>query len=556
MGRKYLSQRALVSITTLAMTAAFIFLSSSQQSRQRLGEFMGVVTKSAAAVSGGKNARVGLAEDFRAKVYRDTLGIIYEAPVAGVGYGSFRYVFPQYRKEALNERECLHPESDWMRLAAEGGVLGLVAYLAAGVWLFVLIFKHKGRPSWPVRLGFATALILLFAHGLIDVPLHRAGLAWLAIFLAAGAIRRSPKPGPSPVVPSWQSRGFKIAGGVFSVVGAGMVLLPAAFAPGSVVVRTLDRSELLIAAGDMEGARLEVDHGLTLNPLASILHYQRGRLALLAGPDLAKARREFAIQRFLDPLWTDVPLRQARAFKPFESGDAVSLIQDAMQRAERLGAAGDITSVQILRGALGEFRDSREVVVGLEMFAATRPDWRMEWLAGVPQDVKRPALQRIISGDMLGKFNDEDRQRLIAMAYENLDPEQIAKMIEADPAWLRLGWRVLASKYAKSGQYQQAVKLAATHGDLSLELGEASDLRGIDYLEYLFTQRPTDAVVVRALVTKLLADKNTVAAERVLQQAVSVERPNRECFLLQASYFSSKEDWKSAWQALSRYLGI
>src|SRR5262249_49190260 len=82
--------------------------------------------------AGGADSEVG----FRVLIWHDTLALVHASPWCGVGLGNFTALFPFFRQASLNQQTVLHPESDWLLLAAELGWAGVA--LAVGVAFFLL----------------------------------------------------------------------------------------------------------------------------------------------------------------------------------------------------------------------------------------------------------------------------------------------------------------------------------------------------------------------------------------------------------------------------------
>lgn len=126
--------------------------------------------------------------DLRAPIAIDTMQMIAEAPLTGVGAGQFRWVFPQYRRETLvrPSQTALHPESSWLWLAAELGLPAAACILAMVALLFLKglanIKKQRHRDR-ALRLGCLVAAALVPLHGVFDVPAHRPSLFLAALFL-------------------------------------------------------------------------------------------------------------------------------------------------------------------------------------------------------------------------------------------------------------------------------------------------------------------------------------------------------------------------------------
>lgn len=116
-------------------------------------------------------------------IYKDTLAMLPSVLWTGSGWSSFETVFPYFREASLSFMAILHPESDWLWLWAESGLVGLALVLLMLVGLGRAILRPGERAERLCRIP-ALALFLAFAHSFVDVPLHNASvfifIAWLA----------------------------------------------------------------------------------------------------------------------------------------------------------------------------------------------------------------------------------------------------------------------------------------------------------------------------------------------------------------------------------------
>ena len=84
--------------------------------------------------------------DYRALIQGDAVQLTRAASFVGVGPGNFAAVFPFYRTASWNEKRAVHPESDWLALAAEFG------------WLAVPLAWWVGRSIDPAIIIAVTTL--------------------------------------------------------------------------------------------------------------------------------------------------------------------------------------------------------------------------------------------------------------------------------------------------------------------------------------------------------------------------------------------------------------
>ena len=129
--------------------------------------------------------------DYRMLIFQDTVEMIQDAPLTGVGLGNFSVVFPHYRDLSRNAQHAVHPESDLFWLGAEGG---LIAVLFLGI--FLVSYFRRCRSSGTGRSGAyrmiaLTGVIMFLIHGLFDVSGHRPGTVYFAIIFAALALPRA-----------------------------------------------------------------------------------------------------------------------------------------------------------------------------------------------------------------------------------------------------------------------------------------------------------------------------------------------------------------------------
>ncbi len=106
----------------LVLLAFSFFISSNEQATARVVDFFATP--------------FDWSGEYRALVYRDTVKMIGDAPITGIGIGNFSAVFPQYRELSRNFQQVMHPESDFFWLAAEGGLVAVVFFCLVSCGLF------------------------------------------------------------------------------------------------------------------------------------------------------------------------------------------------------------------------------------------------------------------------------------------------------------------------------------------------------------------------------------------------------------------------------------
>lgn len=135
--------------------------------------------------------QLGLAQ--RVAIWRDTLGVIRDFPVAGAGAGNFSHVMRLYQ---TNDRTYFWNEAHnhYLQVAAEGGVLlalpaalALIGVTAAGV---SALRRRDDAAHW-LRLGAAAALIAVAVQSFWETGLTLPASGMLAAVAAAILVHTS-----------------------------------------------------------------------------------------------------------------------------------------------------------------------------------------------------------------------------------------------------------------------------------------------------------------------------------------------------------------------------
>jgi O-antigen ligase len=109
----------------------------------------------------------------RQEMLTSTLAMIEQRPVTGFGLGTWPTVYPAFAVFDPPGTYMNHAHNDWAEWAAEGG-LPFAAVLAA----FLLAAASGVRRNlWTI------GILAVFAHGLIDFPLHKPAIVSAVFFL-------------------------------------------------------------------------------------------------------------------------------------------------------------------------------------------------------------------------------------------------------------------------------------------------------------------------------------------------------------------------------------
>lgn len=170
---------------------------------------------SAAADAGGGWDR---AVTTRLGIYADAWRWWRDAPLFGTGLGSFASFYPAYQDSALRGT-VTHAHSDWVELALEAGVLGLLAAAAGAAAVYGAALKTlregRSREMRALAGGGLVAACFFAAHSLFEfafqIPGNAAVLVAVAGFVASSAgwkdkssASRAPSEPPEPTA-AWLS---------------------------------------------------------------------------------------------------------------------------------------------------------------------------------------------------------------------------------------------------------------------------------------------------------------------------------------------------------------
>lgn len=362
------SRRTTFVVVPVLVAVAALFWFSDAEIKSRLLRPVPVPAAAAAADPAAAPAvqlDIGVQEDGRWLIFHDTLDLIRDTWLTGIGRGMFEHVIPQYRQRSACESQCLHPESDWLMLAAEAGAPCALA-LAALVAAVAVAAVRTGwrRRGWSLRWGGLVAAMVVPVHGLFDMPGHLPVLGLLTLLLAAAAFR---PPGGDPRPAGAGARLAMRLAGVAAVAGGGGLLWaewgrgrpsPVVAAPFAIneatrlwnedrdAQRTAASASGSDAAADSPASSAEspedllrqalavTAEGLRNSPLNTTLHYQRGMLALHFDELDAVADQAFAVQRVLEPMPPGLALRQAQGWVGIDPERAAGLWADALRRAQ------------------------------------------------------------------------------------------------------------------------------------------------------------------------------------------------------------------------------
>ena len=520
---------ALGAAAILTVFLAVLLVAGGSTVRGRLG----ALWQDATAVGEGELRAV----DFRLPVFADTWRMIQEAPWTGQGLGHFEFVFPHYREASRTAALVVHPESDWLMVAAESGWPALVILLLLVIWYLARCWGARREDGGLLRWTTASAIAAVLAHGLIDVPWHRPALGLFLLVVALAAVPPGARSLRWPVL--WRA------------VQAALGLLLVAVALWLGRAGSTDRPPLAYRwpgyAAELQSlleAR-KYDHGefvareaLRDFPLSYLPYYWRaGFLRMFEGTE-GEMAADLAAGRYVEPVLPRVAAEQAQLWSGLSDEAEVEARAEALRRAALIyqRAGGGQSAAGQLDQALQATRERPALHDALRGFIAADPVLLARWLRQAdPQRV-----EEYLSG--LGAGVDEFVDRLppdVRTAF-------LARWLTLPSAGSAVAymearnapspgpyWRLLAAYYAQAGDKPRAVAMVAAAEGFSLQAAPPSSEFGRQLAD-------------------LKAQGNTVAARRLVREATEAARPDPEKLRFAVVWYAGAGEWEMAWKAASR----
>ena len=124
--------------------------------------------------------------------------------------------------EGIPNAKAVHPESNWLDLSSQAGLIStLIALIVILPLLFLTLFKNRRSRSWLLCLSCILSIFCILFHGIVDVPGQKFGIILSGILLIGITLKLDPRKdraSPRYAVISYQM----LAVGIFSL---GIILI-------------------------------------------------------------------------------------------------------------------------------------------------------------------------------------------------------------------------------------------------------------------------------------------------------------------------------------------
>ena len=484
----------------------------------------------------------GVTSDFRWLIFQDAWQLIRASPWCGVGLGNFEPVFAIFREASFGQSKALHPESDWLWLAAELGWPAVLLVLAGSAILLRRMFPMAEGTNQRFRLAAFVAALLFGLHGLVDVAGHRVGTAYAGLFLLGVALKRPLQLRDRGWVPPL----FRALGAVLAITGATWVYAhfnDAAW-PGGIGADNARRAATEAnRRRDFNATIAHATRGLELAPLDWQLYFLRALGMVGANRAPGKALDDFRRARFLEPNSFEVPYQEGVAWLTREPALTMTAWREALRRAGPQRA--ELYDRMVSSAAMSD----RVVSPLLEEFGSSQPDLALAYLERVTGQQFTSALNRLLAHDpTLGSLSDEQRVRLFDLWSERGDLAQLAALIETQPAQRKLAWRGLARHAAARQDFRAAYELAKQFGKTPMLPAKTAGSSIEQLQRALYSSANNYGVGYTLYDEQLRAGKIDDALTTVRHFTTQPGAPAYFHFL-EAEAWAARQNWERAWAA-------
>lgn len=534
LGRSHRSRPLLVSALAVSAALGAFFFVTDGPARDRLLETFGLRNPAAEnAVHPGGPAFPVPEGDLRFRIFEDTLRIVRDYPLTGTGIGTFAHVFPFYLKSSIDEAVPIHPESDWLMLAAE---TGLPSLLCVGFLLGMLVCGMRvalDSPGWGLRWGVACAALTAMAHGLVDVPLHRVELGWWILVLAGWGFGVPVANGEGSGV---QRIVLGMAGA--AMLGVGVLLVRAQWfgespLPPFRAKVAVEQIRQLAAAG-REGEAVDLARSeIPLSPMERGLYRELGYREIRNGGNPVVADTVFAAERALNPASAKIPYDQGVLWMGDDPSRTALLWVEALQKNVRLAEAGGYAKpVEFYEGLLSQSRSHPGLKDALKQAARRIPPLRPAVLSEASPD---EIAQALADPAIRASLDPERRTRLLNDWWTKGARDKLWRFLEENPDLEDQAFPVRVRDLIDRKMHREAVEAVASKNGISLA-------------------DPDRSAPVVLEFESLNERKNPVAARRIAQEAAQAGDPAARHLLILLAL--RENDAPRAWSELQAYLRL
>ncbi|MEM1221492.1 MAG: O-antigen ligase family protein [Verrucomicrobiota bacterium] len=508
-----------------------IFISSNEQVVGRVSDFF--------------SAPQEWDKAFRASIYKDTLGLIKDAPVTGVGMGNFEAVFPQYRDLSRNYQRVAHPESDFLWITSEGGLVALFALMAIGIYYFRSCRGLSEGKGGPYRVAALTALIVFILHSFVDVSAHRPGTAYFALFIAALSL---PLRGSGR--PKLPRLALRVVGGFLTIFGVVWIFSGISGAPSrgeQELIHLTEEIHKKISTGHFAEAETMVAERIASRPMDWQGYFQRAQISLSQKGNLSEAAADFRRARFVEPVLAVVSYEEGWAWIPYDLGRVVSAWRKTLSReAEDM----DAFYLRMVRTA----RENPAFLERMSALSEISPHYRTLFVISLKdQDLMREIDAELARDETLSGFSPQQRYTILHRWILHGDIYSAEIFLNRYSDGIPDRWWLRALLYEKRAEFSLAIQVIRE----SIAVPKIPEIEfeasHITRLQRAFTLSKRDVVKGTTLLKYYLEIGDILKALAICEALNELPDPPSYSLYWQAEILYQLEDYVESWYSFKRY---
>ncbi len=477
-------------------------------------------------------------QEGRLPIYEDVISMVGRSPWCGVGLGNFEGVFNVERVESVQlPARCVHPDSDWLWLASELSVPGVILVAALVAVMFRLYMWKTPFPS--LTSPAVTVAFLFLVHTFFDVGGHRIGTLWCCLYLVGLGVCRQ-KSLTAIQVPSFVLR----LTGLFLLVVAVLRIQSASTHPWMPTrASVIQMEDFTLPNTPLAEQKSILDENLRWAPLDWTLYYQRAVVRRQAGDPVESSDEDFNRALFLEQSSTSLPVAIGEVCRFSDPAEALVAWKELLQRA---GARRE-EFYQNLYAYPG-----LEAKTRLELVDLAGDDPNLQVMAVInqqPSEFNWMLDNFLTANPTLKGVNPQLARKLFDRWAEVGDQGALIQQWPLHSEWCDAGWRSYAKALASAGRYQEAVALVFQQ----LPAPPMPDFRGhesTDAATQLYRANPQDAFAGMKLYLAQMAEGSNDAALNTLQSVAQLPVKPAYIQYLLAQSLAKVDQNEAAWRAL------
>lgn len=481
----------------------------------------------------------------RISMFRDAFHLLQQSPLLGAGLGNFRGLFSSHRHFSFSTSEAIHPESDWLWLGVEMGILVPLILFGLFAWWIWRCFPFE-RGTWrQMRIAALICGCAFLVHGFFDVSGHRMGSLWPALFLASTAICPQDRQFPSRIVASL----FRLLGIFFVAIGLWWFasIAGAKTPPTSARLdQLIERAEIASQDEDFQSMLQFVSEALKIAPLNWELYYKRGLAEAALHHPRSETLRDFAIARYLLPNWAEVYLKEGQVWAASNEPDlAFDVWREGMQRLPQ-------EATQIYDRIFTIIKSEPALVDRWRQLGESNKECFFIYLRSADRIGFAIELERLLNEDpQLRSFTPEELHLLFRAWYDKGDKLELAQTLQEHPEWEKIAWRELARAYGDYQDYRQAYETARKFVQPP-EPPQTVSREPVAALKARFMANRTDLTAGLALYSAQMKEQRIDEALATLHEIATLHGAPKSLSYWEAEGRAQNGQWKEAWEALQR----